>query len=96
MNRTPPLLWISLFLLILLPTAAGRFLIDLAGGLIIIIFTLPLFLGGLGWIGWKLIQSRMITCEVCGSSTFDNSPQCPICGSSKVSQGNYKNSNSQI
>ena len=33
MGRFPPLLWLLLLGLLLLPTAAGRVLLDLAGGL---------------------------------------------------------------
>ena len=61
MNRPPALLWIVL-LLLLLPTAAGRVLLDLAGGLLLIALVLPFVLAGVGWIGWKLLQSRMVTC----------------------------------
>ena len=35
MGRFPPLLWVLLIALLLLPTAAGRILLDLAGGLLI-------------------------------------------------------------
>ena len=52
MGRFPPLLWVLLLVLLLLPTAAGRVLLDLAGGLLITLFALPIVLGGLGWIGW--------------------------------------------
>jgi len=81
MSRSFPLVWLALFLLLLLPTAAGRFLLDLAGGLMLALFALPLLLSGLGWIGWKVLQSRMITCDVCGTKTFRGASQCLVCGS---------------
>ena len=95
MNKPSPLLWFALFLILLLPTAAGRLLLDLAGGLMLLLFTLPLILGGLGWIGWRILQSRMITCEVCGATSLNNSPSCPLCGSPKVHKTNSSDSNSE-
>ena len=62
MNRPPAVLWIAVVLLLLVPTAAGRFLLDLAGGVLLALLALPLILSGLGWIGWKLLQSRMTSC----------------------------------
>ena len=81
MGRFPPLLWLLLLALLLLPTAAGRVLLDLAGGLLITLLALPVVLGGLGWIGWKVLQSRVRTCEACGLSTMTTDAQCPACGS---------------
>lgn len=52
MPRSSSLLWIGLLLLILLPTAAGRVLLDVAGGLLLVLLALPLILGGAGWLGW--------------------------------------------
>ena len=59
MNRPPALLWFAVLLLLLLPTAAGRVLLDLVGGVALVLLALPLLLTGLGWIGWKVLQSRM-------------------------------------
>ena len=50
MNRSPAVLWIGVVLLLLLPTAAGRLLLDLAGGVLLALMALPLILSGLGWI----------------------------------------------
>ena len=47
----------------------------------LVLIALPILLGGAGWIGWRLIQSRIKTCSACGLSTFTNSPKCPACGS---------------
>ena len=85
MNRISPLIWISIVLIVLLPTAAGRFIVDIAGGLLILFILAPIFLGIAGWIGWKLIQSKMTKCENCGASFINNTNQCPFCGSSILS-----------
>ena len=53
MNRTYFLLWFALISIILLPTAAGRILLDVAGGLIFVLFAIPILLTGVGWIGWR-------------------------------------------
>ena len=94
MSRPSPLLWLALLLILLVPTAAGRVLIDLAGGLMLILLALPLLISGIGWIGWRIIQSRLVTCEACGASSFINgSSQCPICGSTNLSKNtSQKNS----
>ena len=55
MNRPPAIVWLIL-LLLLLPTAAGRILIDVVGGVALVLVAVPLILTGLGWIGWKLMQ----------------------------------------
>ena len=81
MGRIPPLLWLVLLGLLLLPTPVGRVLLDLAGGLLLTLLALPLLLGGMGWIGWKVLQSRMRTCSACGTSTLSSDNNCPLCGS---------------
>ena len=81
MGRFPPLLWLLLLALFLLPTAAGRVLLDLAGGILLVLLALPVLLAGLGWVGWKVLQSRVRTCEACGFSTMTDDAQCPACGS---------------
>ena len=81
MNKPSPLIWLTLALIFLLPTAAGRFLLDLAGGLMIAFLALPILLTGLGWLGWRALQSKMVTCEVCGVRSFVDSGLCPMCGS---------------
>lgn len=80
MNRPSPLLWMGLLLLVLLPTAAGRVLLDLIGGLILAVLAIPLILMGLGWIGWKVFQSRAQTCNACGAISMAATPQCMVCG----------------
>ena len=80
MNRPPAVLWIAVLLLLLVPTAAGRLLLDLAGGLLLTLLALPLILSGLGWVGWKLLQSRMISCTACGATGFKGTGVCAVCG----------------
>ena len=80
MNRTPALLWIAVVLLLLVPTAAGRLLLDLAGGLLLALLAIPLILSGLGWIGWKFLQSRMVSCTACGATGLKGTGICAVCG----------------
>ncbi len=80
MNKPSSLIWMVLILLVILPTPAGKFFIDLAGGIFIIITLLPLILGGIIWFTWKRIQSKVQTCEACGSTFINNQLSCPICG----------------
>ena len=80
MNRPLAVLWIGVGLLLLLPTAAGRFLLDLAGGVLLALLALPLIFSGLGWIGWKLLQSRMISCTACGATGLKGTAVCAVCG----------------
>ena len=70
MNRPPAVLWIGVVLLLLLPTAAGRLLLDLAGGVLLALLALPLILSGLGWIGWKLLSvpDDQLYCLRCNGS----------------------------
>ena len=80
MNKPSSLIWMVLILLVILPASAGKFLLDLAGGIFLIITLIPLILGGFGWIAWKRIQSKLQTCEACGSSFINNQIICPVCG----------------
>ena len=87
MNRPPALLWIAIVLLLLVPTAAGRLLLDLAGGVLLTLLALPLILSGLGWIGWKLLQSRMVSCNACGATGLKGTGVCAVCGTPYASAG---------
>tara|TARA_B100000965_G_C19536290_1_gene733508 strand:+ start:144 stop:473 length:330 start_codon:yes stop_codon:yes gene_type:complete len=80
MNKPSSLIWMVFILLLILPTPAGKFIIDLAGGIFLIITIVPLVLGGIGWFTWKRIQSKVRTCESCGSSFLNSQITCPICG----------------
>ncbi len=95
MGRPSPVLWLALLLLLLLPTAAGRVLLDIAGGLMLAAFLIPLLLTGVGWLGWRALQARLITCSVCGASTFSNTGSCPVCGSSMTKKSSSTSSDSQ-
>ena len=67
MNRLPLFVLIAIGLLLLLPAGTGRVLLDLAGGLVVVLLVLPILLGGLGWAGWKVLQARMQSCSACGA-----------------------------
>ena len=91
MTRSSYWLWLSIALILLLPSAAGRFILDLAGGVLITLLALPLILAGGGWLGWKFLQSKMTTCKACGISSMSNSNTCPICGTNKSGENNNSN-----
>ena len=80
MNKPSSLIWMVFILLIIFPTPAGKFIIDLAGGIFLVITLIPLILGGIGWFAWKRIQSNLQTCESCGSTFINSQTICPICG----------------
>ena len=80
MNKPSLLIWMVFILLLVFPTPAGKFILDLAGGIFLFITLIPLILGGIGWFSWKRIQSRIQTCEACGSSFLNSQIICPICG----------------
>ncbi len=84
MNKPSSLIWMVLILLIIFPTPAGKFIIDLAGGIFLFMALIPLILGGIGWFSWKKIQSTIQTCDSCGSSFFNSQISCPICGKNKT------------
>ena len=94
MNRPPVVLWLVV-LLLLLPTAAGRFLLDLVGGLLLTILILPFLLGGVGWIGWKLLQSRLVRCEACGAASLSAGERCSACGAPFAQQPSESFSDAQ-
>lgn len=71
MNRPPAILWLVL-LLLLLPTAAGRILIDVVGGVALVLIAVPLILTGLGWIGWKLLQMQATRTSASTSASSAN------------------------
>jgi hypothetical protein len=80
MNRPPLFVLIAIGLLLLLPAGAGRVLLDLAGGLLAVLLVLPTLLGGLGWVGWKVLQSRLQSCPACGAVGFGAHLPCSVCG----------------
>ena len=90
MNKPSSLIWVVFILLLIFPTPAGKFIIDLAGGIFLFITLIPLILGAIGWLAWKRIQSKVQTCESCGSKFLNQQSICPTCGS------NFKNNNDII
>ena len=80
MSKPSSLIWMVFILLIIFPTPAGKFIIDLTGGILLIITIIPLILGGIGWFTWKRIQSKVETCKACGSTFLNSQMICPICG----------------
>ena len=80
MNKPSSFIWMVFILLVILPTPAGKFIIDLAGGIFLIITITPLILGGIGWFAWKRIQSKVQTCEACGTTFLNIEMICPVCG----------------
>ena len=91
MNKPSSFIWMVFILLLIFPTPAGKFIIDLVGGIFLIIAILPLILGGIGWFAWKRIQSKMQTCEACGSSFLNSQLICPICGTKTKVKDNLAN-----
>ena len=82
MNKPSSLIWMVFILLLVLPTPAGKLIIDLAGGIFLLITIIPLILGGIGWFAWKKIQSKVQICDSCGSSFLSDQTICPVCGNS--------------
>ncbi len=92
MRKPSALIWMVFVLLLVLPTPAGKLIIDFAGGIFLIITLIPLLLGGAGWFAWKRIQSKLQTCEVCGSNFLNSQTICPICGTNiRNPNDNYEN-----
>ena len=92
MNKPSSFIWMVFILLLILPTPAGKFVFDLAGGIFLIITLIPLILGGIAWFSWKRIQSKIHTCETCGSSFLNSQLTCPICGTNiKIPQDTLDN-----
>jgi hypothetical protein len=80
MQRPTPWLWILLLvLLVLAPVPAGRFLLDLLGGITLLLILLPVFFGVAGFVVWQLLRRRLHTCAVCGFTSLDMTI-CPACG----------------
>jgi hypothetical protein len=81
MQRLRTWLWLLLALLLLLaPGPAGRFVLDLLGGITLLLVLLPLLLGAAGFVAWQVIQRRLRTCEACGFASMEKEV-CPACGS---------------
>lgn len=61
-----------------------NFLINLTSGIILATLFIPVILTIFGWLGWKILRSRMNTCKVCGTTYSSEFIQCPLCGSTKI------------
>ena len=67
MQRSNTWIWLLLLALLLLaPGPAGRFLLDLVGGLTLLFLLLPLLLGAAGFVAWQVLQRRLRPCPACG------------------------------
>lgn len=81
MQRSIPWAWLLLVgLLLLAPGPAGRFVLDLLGGLTLLLLLVPLILAASGFIGWQVLKRRLRTCPACGFTTLATIT-CPACGS---------------
>jgi hypothetical protein len=75
-----PWFWVFLAaLLLLLPGPAGRLLLDLLGGLTLLVLLLPLLAIGAGLLVWRAIVPRINACPACGTTSF-GTDVCPACG----------------
>lgn len=75
-----PWFWLGLAaVLLLIPGTAGRFLLDVLGGLTLLLLLIPLIAGGGGFLAWQLIKRRLKTCGACGTISFGGEV-CPACG----------------
>ena len=83
MKKPSTFIWLSIIFIFLLPTSAGRFFIDMAGGIMIIIFLTTILISGIGWLSWRQIKRNIKTCGNCGANYFSESTLCPICGSNQ-------------
>lgn len=87
MERRIPWLWIGVAAaLLLVPTSAGRLLLDVIGGLTLTLLLLPLLAGGVALIGWQIVRRRLRTCPSCGFASL-GTEVCPACGSLFTSGG---------
>lgn len=84
MNRTVPWGWIAFAaLLLLLPGTFGRVLLDVLGGLTLLLILIPLIGGVLSFVAWQVLLRRLRTCPACGTTSF-GVDLCPACGTSLV------------
>ena len=76
-----PWTWIAVAaLLLVLPGPVRRLLLELAGGVTLLVVLLPLLAAGLGLVAWQFYRRRLRTCANCGMVSL-GSAQCPACGS---------------
>ena len=81
-----PWIWVVFVaILLFLPGTAGRLLLDVLGGVTLLVLLLPLLAAGAGFLAWQAFRSRFTTCDACGATSFD-SALCPACGSPLTGQ----------
>ena len=85
-GRLPWWWFLVLALLLLAPGPASRVLLDVVGGFTLLVVVVPLVLGGVGWLGWVLLQRRLRTCSACGYRSI-GSEVCPACGTLFAEEG---------
>ena len=83
MNKASTFIWLSIIFIFLLPTSAGRFFIDMAGGIMVIIFLAAILISGVGWLSWRKLKANIKSCGNCGANYFSESTLCPMCGSNQ-------------
>ena len=83
MNKTSTYIWLIIIFIFLLPTSAGRFFINMASGIMILIFLATILISGVGWLSWRKIKANIKSCGNCGANYFAESALCPICGSNQ-------------
>ncbi len=66
-------------ILLFFPGTAWHLLVDVLGGLTLLLLLLPLMAAGVGVLAWQLIRRRSRTCANCGTTSF-GSELCPACG----------------
>lgn len=72
---------VALLLLLLLPGPAGRFVLDVLGGITLTLLLFPLVFAGIGVVAWQILRRRLHTCSVCGLTSLADAV-CPACGAS--------------
>lgn len=76
-----PWIWVALAaVLLLFPGPAGRLLLDVIGGVTLLVVLLPLLIAGAGVLAWQAFRTRLTTCGACGTTSFGTTI-CPACGS---------------
>tara|TARA_Y100001968_G_C19219504_1_gene648984 strand:+ start:393 stop:737 length:345 start_codon:yes stop_codon:yes gene_type:complete len=95
MNKPSISIWLAIVLLLILPPAAGKFILNIAGGLMILFLIIPLVLISLGWIGWKILQSKLTKCDVCEANYINTNSICPVCGNISKNENDSDSLNSQ-
>ncbi len=93
MNKNLTIIWFSVIILFVLPTPIGRLFIDMAGGIMILLFLISIIIAGIGWFSWKSLKSNLINCKKCGATYISASENCPICGASNNSEKQETNFN---